>query len=684
MTEVLKRLLYILILILLLCKIAVDGIAEDFTKWHLPEGAIARLGKGSINEITFSPDGSKFAVSTTIGVWIYSAENGKELALLKSNEIDVVSSVFTLDGKSLISAATNGETHLWNATTGEKLSRLTDGNDFVEEVALSGDSSKLVTNSMDDKFRVYDLENPETDPLVIDDTFQRVNILEFSNDGEIIAATKVPHHSQSGRTVENVRLQVWNTKTKNLLLNIPGEDPYITAMKLLPDGNTVITADLDNRIQIWNIAAGSTSLTFNVSEEGNSLAYAPKSKILASCNEKISLWDISSNGEQATLKRTLKGQKHTIIASVFSPDENTLVTASNDGTIVAWDVKTGKQLFDTSGHTGSTQQLAFSKTGDTLISVNSRFGHWIGWDTKIHDWDLTTNSILSSEKLDYRKIKHFSPDCRTAIVAKENGDIEFLDIRSKERQFSIKGFEKGELNVYFTFSADGKVIATNDKDGKIHVWRIADLKQTSKPWKTLTETAKQGGMEILSADGHTVAILENSRIVHLWNVINTEYQQTLYDLPRNSDTPMTITGLRFSPDGKIIVSGNQEEIRFWDTKTGNDFALCIHDRSTDHIEFLFSPDSSILVSACGGTQHTLEVGELRTANGSSITGFVSENDGGTFQLWDAKTGILLSTHSGHTNRIKTLAFSNDGKTLATGGAGGTILLWDWEKIASMR
>ena len=684
--EKLKKTLFFSVIVMLLIGYQLISIcvAQNYTKWNLPEGAIARLGKGNINEIAFSPDGTKFAVSTSIGVWIYGAENGKELVLLKSDEVEVVSSVFTPDGKSLISAAANGETHLWNVTTGEKLSRLTDGNDIVKKIALSDDSTKLVTNSIDDKFRVYDLKNPITDPLVIDDTEQRVNTLEFSTDGEIIAATKIPLSYQNGRAVKNFRLQVWNTITKNLILNIPGDEPYITAMLLLPDENTVITADLDNRIQIWNIAAGLTSLTFNVSEEGNSLAYASNSRILASCNEKISLWDISSNGEQATLKRTLKGQKHTIIASEFSPDENTLVTASNDGAIVAWDVKTGKQLFNTTGHTGTMKQLAFSETGDTLISVNSRSGHWIGWDSKIHEWDLTTNSILSSGKLDYRRIKHFSPDCRTGIVAKENGDIEFLDIKSEERRFTIKGFEKGELNVYFTFSADGKVIATNDKDDKIHVWRIADLKQTSKPWRTLTQTAKQGGMETLSADGHTVAIEENSRIVHLWSVINTEYHQTLYDLPRKSNATRTITGLRFSPDGKTIVTGNQEEIRLWDTKTGNEFALCIHDRSTDSMVFLFSPDSSILISACGRAVLDFDNGGLRTAPGSYITRIYSENYGGTFQLWDVKTGELLSTHTGHTNKINTLAFSGDGKTLATGGADGTILLWDWEKISTMR
>ena len=659
-------------------------VAQDYSKWNLPEGAIARLGKGNINEITFSPDGTKFAVSTTIGVWIYSAENGKELALLKSDEIDIVSSVFTSNGKSLMIAAVNGETHLWNATTGEKLARLTDGNDFVEEVALSGDSSKLVTNSMDDKFRVYDLENPETDPLVIDDTFQSVKYLEFSTDGEIIAATKIPHHSQYGKVVENVRMQVWNTKTKNQLLNIPGEDPYITAMILLADGNTIVTADVDNQIQFWNIAAESVSQTFKVSEVGTTLAYAPKSRILASCQEKISLWNISSNKEQATLIRTLKGHERTITASAFSPDENTLVTASEDGIIIAWDVKTGNQQFSVSGHIGITQQLAFADTDDTLMSANSR-APWIGWDTDIHDWDLTKKKILSSNALEFIRTEAISPDCRTVIVEKENGDIDFLNIKSEKRQYSIKGFAKDKLNPNFTFSSNGKVIATNDMDGKIHVWKIPDLKQTSKPWKTLSLTEKQGWIRTLSADGNTLASVENRRIVRVWDVITGNSYLTFYDdMPTSSDSTKQITGLRFSPDGKTLVVSNEEEIHLWDTKTGEQIALCIPDRITWSMTFTFSPDSSILVSACRGTKLSLEVGELRTATGSSITEFVSENYGGTFQLWDARTGELLSTHSGHTNKINSLAFSSDGKTLATGGADGTILLWDWEKIASMR
>ena len=56
-----------------------DNHSQDFTQWSLPDSAIARLGKGSISgDIAFSPDGSRLAVSGSIGIWIYDAYTGAE------------------------------------------------------------------------------------------------------------------------------------------------------------------------------------------------------------------------------------------------------------------------------------------------------------------------------------------------------------------------------------------------------------------------------------------------------------------------------------------------------------------------------------------------------------------------------------------------------------------------------
>ena len=48
-----------------------DSIAEDSLQWHLPEGAIARLGKGWLFEIQYSLDGTRLAGAGALGVWIH-------------------------------------------------------------------------------------------------------------------------------------------------------------------------------------------------------------------------------------------------------------------------------------------------------------------------------------------------------------------------------------------------------------------------------------------------------------------------------------------------------------------------------------------------------------------------------------------------------------------------------------
>ena len=68
-----------------------NTFAQRYTRWNLPQGAIARLGKGKINEIKYSPDGNTIAVASSIGVWLYNAHTGAELALMR--DIHVTSTV---------------------------------------------------------------------------------------------------------------------------------------------------------------------------------------------------------------------------------------------------------------------------------------------------------------------------------------------------------------------------------------------------------------------------------------------------------------------------------------------------------------------------------------------------------------------------------------------------------------
>ena len=95
-----------------------NGFAQDYTRWGLPDGAKARLGKGWILDFAYSPDGTRLAVGTSIGIWLYDANTGAELSLLTGHTDWVWSVAFSPDGGTLASGSLDDTIRLWDANTG--------------------------------------------------------------------------------------------------------------------------------------------------------------------------------------------------------------------------------------------------------------------------------------------------------------------------------------------------------------------------------------------------------------------------------------------------------------------------------------------------------------------------------------------------------------------------------------
>ena len=96
--------------LVLLILFSFDTFAQDYTQFSLPEGAKARLGKGTINEIQYSPDGTRLAVASSIGIGIYDTVTYQEVALLTGHEWSVLSISFSPDGNTLASGEWEGYT----------------------------------------------------------------------------------------------------------------------------------------------------------------------------------------------------------------------------------------------------------------------------------------------------------------------------------------------------------------------------------------------------------------------------------------------------------------------------------------------------------------------------------------------------------------------------------------------
>ena len=175
----------------------------------------------------------------------------------------------------------------------------------------------------------------------------------------------------------------------------------------------------------------------------------------------------------------------------------------------------------------------------------------------------------------------------------------------------------------------------------------------------------------------------------MWDAATGQLKQTL-------EYRSSVNTVAFSPDGSILVSGNDDgTVQVWNAVTWQPEKLI--DASTSILSSVafvtFSPDGGTLASGIrrGGSTIRLwdaATGQLkRTLNHwSSVRSVAFSPDGSTLasggpnsaeiRLWDVVTGQLITTLEGHSGVINSVMFSPDGSALASGSSDHTVLLWD--------
>ena len=117
-------------LVMLFTLFSLNTFAKDYTRWGLPEGAKARLGKGDIFQIAYAPDGAQLAVASSIGIWLYDTTTLQEVALLTGHTDKVISVAFSPAGNSIATGSDEGTIRLWDAHTRSLIQTLTGDGDM--------------------------------------------------------------------------------------------------------------------------------------------------------------------------------------------------------------------------------------------------------------------------------------------------------------------------------------------------------------------------------------------------------------------------------------------------------------------------------------------------------------------------------------------------------------------------
>ena len=671
------------------------------TRSTLPETAIARLGKGGINIMRFSPDGKYFAVGSDVGIYLYDVATGDKINLPNKKIGQVNALTFSSDSRILaIGGYLRPSIQLWNLETETELRPISTPIPYhlnsdipiqsANALAFAVKNTTLVCVNHFGDVAYWDLMSREKIVEHGTDADSDGNVLALSPDGSIYARGSGVGLHFGG---PDGQISLWNTHSGRREAKMRGHRPLwpgskeqvgIRALAFSPDGKTFASGSEDMTVRIWNTKRGSKHGTLK-GHTGwvTALAFSKDGKTIASgdTDGTVRVWNVHKKREVALLK----GHINTILALAFAPDGKTLASGSADGTIHFWDPNNGEKIttYD-NDYTELISTIAFSSDNKTISTAM--------FNNHVRKYDVKTGNKVAEFTDGIQKFTReitLSPDGTHLACQAENGKIAFNARQSWRTDKSYQGHEKIQIwdlkndkELPSLMHAYGKMAFS--PDNKMLVSGFSEESERMINQDTMVYTG--GGGDLF----------------WFWDVKSGKREFSI--TPRDY---VSFYPIAFTSDGTKFVSSDRSEFTvFWDYNTrkrghtievGADvFAIS---RDNNYIAIKDFLDISLwdisklemignIGSIKGSYAHSLEgaAGKVLTfspegtillvSSVSHIHSFCSD----AIDLIDVKTGNKLLSLPGHTEPIETLLFSHDGKTLASGSQDGTVLLWNWDEI----
>ncbi|MDT8307267.1 MAG: WD40 repeat domain-containing protein [Anaerolineae bacterium] len=366
--------------------------------------------------------------------------------------------------------------------------------------------------------------------------------------------------------------------------------------------------------------------------------------------------------------------------------------SSNGGPTSIVDITSGEDVITLHGHTGQLEFAKFNAAGTRLVTI--------GRDSSVHVWDTEKGQSLLRLGLDTAAAQPsatFAADDDRLITSLGDEGLQVWSLPPLGEQLTVQA----EADCYcdFAYSPDGDLIALPDQESLS--MRLLDA-VSGRPVMTLTSEIISPALApalghlyhpVFSSDGTRLATIIDDTDVVIWDV--TTGRETLSLSPDAG----VLYRIAFSPDGtRLATIGYDGSARLWELNSGA-AVYALTDVYTETLtvgshglDIAFSPDGAKLATA-GGT--SVKVWDAATGNelvtlrapqyayelayspaGGELA--VGVRFGVGSGVWDATSGELLLELTGHTASVTNIAYSHDGRQIATASNDGTIRLWDAE------
>ncbi|HVM47301.1 MAG TPA: serine/threonine-protein kinase [Candidatus Acidoferrum sp.] len=568
--------------------------------------------------------------------------------------------------------------YLWQQTRSDALFTLCQKSE-VESLAASADGSYLAVGFVHkDGVSVWDLRTrKEAAHLAPGPGGVRVAFSPV----EPLLALAVSGKSQGS-------LQLWSVARRQTVAELP-LDGRCTGLAFAADGRSLVTATGQGHITVWSVPARTNVASYPCDSPAG---LDPATGFAATADLSLAAYGTPA-GQLRVLdlrngKELWRAQaaKQFVTALAFSPDAKTLASAAGFGEsdIRLWNVTSGKDVGRLEGHKSWVGSLVFWPDGQKLASASA--------DQTIRTWDLPSRKctdVLRGHLLEVWRLA-LLPDHRTLISGSKDGAVCVWDasIAHPRRERVTWPGKVAD----WRFAPDSRSIVTLDREGKVMRWSGPDFEDA----EPLLDLGSRAHGSCFSADARCLAVAGTNGSTAVWDLARR-------GLRRNIESPHSrVVPLDFLAHGARLTVWLSDLNRVSERDLDANKEIQSWPAPPFTWEFGVSPDDRLSIGVgrngdvCGRNlpeQRDVNL-PLDALEGCGIA-FSPAGDRlaiashlGFARVWRTDTWREEATLRGFLNAVDSVAFSPDGKRLATGGSNpdDAIKLWDadsWQELLTL-